>query len=122
LGLYENCCQRFHTGTMPAPDAQVLMRSRYSAYTLSLSTYVLATWHPSTRPNAIDLEQDNAGLRWLGLSVKDHVQSGDTAQVEFVARYKPAGSGRAERLHERSRFVRENGIWFYVEGDIRQAP
>lgn len=107
---------------MPAPDAQVLMRSRYSAYTLSLSTYVLATWHPSTRPNAIDLEQDNAGLRWLGLSVKDHVQSGDTAQVEFVARYKPAGSGRAERLHERSRFVRENGIWFYVEGDIRQAP
>jgi len=93
------------------------MRSRYSAYALGLSDYVLSTWHASTRPKQLDLQEELAQGKWLGLSVKGHWPQGDKAEVEFVARYKPS-IGPASRLHERSRFVLENGQWFYVDGDL----
>lgn len=114
--LYADCCGRFHATAAPAPDAEALMRSRYSAYVLGLSDYLLATWHASTRPAT--LEPDPAGLRWLGLEVRRHVVvDADHASVEFVARSKLGG--RAHRLHELSRFVREDGRWHYVDGEIR---
>ena len=92
------------------------MRSRYSAYVLGLPDYLLATWHPSSRPPA--LEADPPGLKWLGLDVRRHEQTDDAhAVVEFVARNKLAG--RAQRLHETSRFVREDGRWFYLDGELR---
>ena len=92
------------------------MRSRYSAYVLRLEPYLLATWHVSTRPAALDLSGDTA--LWLGLTVKRHVQAGDDAAiVEFVARHRNGG-GSASRLHEISRFVREDGRWYYVDGDF----
>jgi len=92
------------------------MRSRYSAFVLGLSDYLLATWHASTRP-AI-LEPDPPGSKWLGLEVRRHLAAGaDRASVEFVARSKLGG--RAHRLHELSRFVREGGRWYYVDGEIR---
>ncbi len=92
------------------------MRSRYVGYALGLHDYLLATWHPSTRPAA--LEPDPPGLKWLGLDVRRHVRQDDHhATVEFVARSKLAG--RAHRLHEVSRFVREGGRWYYVDGDLR---
>jgi SEC-C motif-containing protein len=115
---YDVCCGRWHAGpqALQAPDAEDLMRSRYSAYVLWLPEYLLATWHPSSRPAA--LEAPPAGLRWLGLEVRRHAaQDADHAIVEFVARHKLGG--RAERLHETSRFVREEGRWFYVDGDMR---
>lgn len=91
------------------------MRSRYSAYVLRLSDYLLATWHASTRPTA--LAADPPGLRWLGLDVKRHsVQDDAHATVEFVARSKLGG--RANRLHEISRFMREDERWFYVDGNL----
>lgn len=91
------------------------MRSRYSAFVLKLDAYLLATWHPSTRPAKLDLASDNT--RWLGLEMKKHSQkSADSATVEFVARCKI--SGRAHRLHEISRFIREEGRWYYVDGDF----
>lgn len=91
------------------------MRSRYSAYTLGLHDYLLATWHPSTRP--AQLEPDPPGLKWLGLEVRRHERQGDErATVSFVARSKLGG--RAHRLQETSRFVREGGRWFYVDGDV----
>lgn len=94
-----------------APTAEVLMRSRYSAYTMQLDAYLLATWHPSTRPATPF--QHQPGLRWLGLQVLRHqVIDADHAQVEFVARSKLAG--RAHRLQEHSRFVREGGRWLYL--------
>ncbi|HXU92125.1 MAG TPA: YchJ family metal-binding protein [Gallionella sp.] len=109
---YVACCGRYHGGT-PAPDAAALMRSRYSAYVLKLEPYLLATWHASTRPSALELDTDNA--KWLGLEVKNHSQQdAEHATVEFVARYKIGG--RAHRLHEISRFVREDGRWYYVDG------
>jgi SEC-C motif domain protein len=97
------------------------MRSRYSAYVLNLEPYLLATWHPDTRPAAADPKGD--GGRWIGLEVKRHkVESADSATVEFVARYK--AGGRAHRLHEISRFVREHGRWLYVDGSFpdNQSP
>lgn len=91
------------------------MRSRYSAYVLRLAPYLLSTWHVSTRPATLDLADDTT--RWLGLDVKRHIIDGpDSATVEFVARYK-IGS-RAHRLQEISRFVREDGCWFYVDGEF----
>ena len=113
---YAECCGIYHAGA-PAPTAEALMRSRYSAYVLGLEDYVLATWHTSTRPP--DATPDKA-TRWLGLAIKRFEATGDDrALVEFVARYKIAG--RAQRLHEISRFVREDGRWYYVDGQFDDA-
>ncbi|MGC3981320.1 MAG: YchJ family metal-binding protein [Steroidobacteraceae bacterium] len=94
-----------------AHTAEALMRSRYSAFVLLNEAYLLATWHRSTRPKAVTFE---AGLKWLGLKVVAHQADGDTATVEFIARYRVGGTS-ATRLHERSNFVREQATWFYVD-------
>lgn len=115
---YAACCGRYHGGPLhlQAPDAETLMRSRYSAFVRDLTTYLLDTWHTSTRPST--LEPNPKGLRWLGLEVRQHrVQDADHATVEFVVRSKLGG--RAQRLHETSHFVREGGRWFYVDGEMR---
>ncbi|KAF0202219.1 MAG: hypothetical protein FD173_2022 [Gallionellaceae bacterium] len=113
---YATCCARYIEGNEPAPGAEALMRSRYTAYTLLREDYLLVTWHPSTRPASLGLADDTA-TKWFGLEVKRHEQQDtDHAIVEFVARYKVRG--RAHRLHEVSRFVREQGRWFYVDGDV----
>jgi SEC-C motif-containing protein len=115
---YSDCCGRFHTGT-PAPDAESLMRSRYVAYVRGLEDYLRATWHPTTRPVALHLN-DPPLPKWLGLEVRAHHAaehaSGSTATVEFVARCRVGGRG--QRLHEISRFVCEDGCWYYVDGDV----
>ena len=114
---YDACCGRYHAGALhlQAPTAEALMRSRYSAFVLDLSDYLLATWHASTRPSRLDANE--AGLKWLGLEVRRHTPlDADHATVEFIARSKLAG--RAQRLHELSRFVRDDGRWFYVDGDL----
>ena len=93
------------------------MRSRYEAFTTLDRDWLLASWHPTTRPAQLDL---NPAIKWLGLEIKDHAVIDDAhAEVEFVARFR-AGGGRAQRLHERSRFVKEDGRWYYVDGDIRE--
>ena len=113
---YAACCGRLHSGAENAASAEALMRSRYSAYVLGLEPYLLATWHASTRPAALYLAEE-AGTKWLGLEVKrQQAQDASHATVEFVARYRIAGRGH--RLHETSRFVREDGRWFYVDGDV----
>jgi SEC-C motif domain protein len=115
---YDHCCGPWHAGPqhLQAPTAEALMRSRYSAYVLERADYLRDTWHTSTRvdePLGI-----GEGVRWLGLEVRRHVQHDEShASVEFVARSKLGG--RAMRLHETSRFVREAGRWFYVDGDLK---
>ena len=112
---YVVCCGRYLDESLPVPDAEHLMRSRYSAFVLGRADYLLASWHTSTRPVRLDLEPD---LKWLGLEVREHRPTdADHAEVEFVARSRAAGRG--QRLHERSRFVREEGRWFYVNGEIK---
>ena len=99
---YADCCGRWHAGPLhlQAPDAETLMRSRYSAYVYLLADYLQATWHPRTRPANLQLDPT---VRWLGLEVRRHQQlSGNEAAVEFIARSKLGG--RASRLHECSRF------------------
>ena len=113
-GRYAACCGPLHAGQLAA-SAEDLMRARYSAYVLGLGDFVLGSWHASTRP-ATAASDDDARTTWLGLSVKRHEARGDRATVEFVARYRVGGRGH--RLHEVSRFLREEGRWYYVDGDI----
>lgn len=109
-----DCCGRYLDGA-PALDAQALMRSRYTAFVLGRTDYLRATWHPDTCPAD---PSPVPGTKWLGLEVRDHrVVDAAHAEVEFVARYRVGG--RAVRLHERSRFVNEQGRWLYVDGDLR---
>ena len=115
---YAACCGPLHFGQFSAFTAEALMRSRYSAYVLKFEDYLLATWHPTTRPSELDIEAD--GTKWLGLAVRRHQQQDDShATVEFVARYRIAGRGH--RLHELSRFVREDGRWYYLDGNMLPA-
>ncbi len=114
LATLAACCGPRLSGEQPAPDAEALMRSRYTAYVLGHADYVLATWHERTRPATLELDP---AAKWLGLEVKQRLQTGDNqAEVSFVARFRLAG--RAVRLTEHSRFVRENGLWYYVDGDV----
>jgi SEC-C motif-containing protein len=107
------CCGPWHEGAL-APDAPILMRSRYSAYVLCNEAYLLATWHPRTRPQGISFDPKQ---KWLGLTVIESTEIGAaSAEVQFLARYR-VGGATATRLHERSRFVREAGRWLYLDGD-----
>ncbi len=109
---YTACCGRWHSAAQYglAPNAELLMRSRYSAYVLNLTEYLLATWHPATRPASLTPLPD--GVRWLGLDVKAVETMDDQhACVEFVARSKLGG--KATRHHEISRFEKIDGRWFY---------
>ncbi len=111
---YAACCGRFVEGGEVAPDAEHLMRSRYSAFVRGRAGYLCDSWHASTRPAVLDLEP---GVKWLGLEVRGHrVIDAGHAEVEFVARSRVGGRG--QRLHERSRFVCEAGRWYYVDGDL----
>lgn len=113
---YTDCCGRYleNYEQTPAPDAESLMRSRYSAYVLERAPYLLATWEPSKRPPSLSFDTHT---KWLGLSVRATAQAGpEHAEVEFVARSRV--DGRGQRMHERSRFVRRDGRWFYVDGDM----
>lgn len=91
------------------------MRSRYAAYTLGDEAYLRATWYPRTLPEET-LVSNEPGMKWLGLEVRRHAEAGDEATVEFIARYKLGG--RAQRMHEISRFVREDGRWYYIDGSF----
>ena len=115
---YAECCAPWHRGLDEgsyAPTPEALMRSRYSAYALGLIDYLLATWHPSTAPGELEL----APVKWLGLEVRHAASTGDAGVVEFVARCRDAG--RAQRMHEISRFVREDGRWYYIDGALNPS-
>ncbi|MBN6102681.1 SEC-C domain-containing protein [Xanthomonas sp. CFBP 8703] len=108
---YAQCCGLYHAGAA-APDAETLMRARYSAYVRRDADYLRASWHPSTRPAELELDTHTA---WLGLTVQRVVASGaDSAEVAFLARYR-IGGGSAVRMTEHSRFVREDGRWYYLD-------
>ena len=93
------------------------MRSRYTAFVRRDAAYLLASWHASTRPDTLVLD-DSPAPKWIGLQIRvQETLDADHATVEFVARYRVGG--RAQRLHETSRFVREHGRWYYVDGVVR---
>jgi SEC-C motif domain protein len=103
-----------------APTPEALMRSRYSAYALAthnnpqghaMLDYLQATWHHSSAPGDLELSP----TQWMGLDVLHTECTADAGVVEFAARYKV--NGKAEKMHEISRFVREEGRWFYIDGE-----
>ncbi|MGW1168843.1 YchJ family protein [Streptomyces sp. NPDC002550] len=109
---YAACCGRFHAGPAAAPTAELLMRSRYSAFVTGDAGYLLRTWHPRTRPERLDLDPR---MRWTGLEILDTTDGSafhSTGTVTFRASY------RGGSLHERSRFERVDGAWVYVDGDF----
>lgn len=113
---YTRCCEPCLCGEAIATSAEQLMRSRYTAYVMHHAAYLLNSWHPSTRPQHLELEQDPP-TNWLGLKIisTESGNAGDTeGWVEFVARYKI--HGKAHRLHEKSRFIHEEGRWYYLDG------
>jgi SEC-C motif domain protein len=112
-GAYETCCAPLHAG-QAAPTAERLMRSRFSAFALGLGDYLLASWHPSTRP----AHSDRDDIEWRRLQIVDTDAGGPddaTGIVEFRASYRIDGT--AGVLHERSRFARDDGRWAYLDGD-----
>jgi SEC-C motif-containing protein len=112
-----SCCGQLFEGNL-ANSAEQLMRSRYTAYVLGDEKYLLKTWHKNTRPGALNLSRQEP-LKWIGLKVLNHTVDSDDpnqASVEFVARYRV--NGRAQKIHELSRFCKEDGHWFYIDGDL----
>lgn len=113
---YDECCGPVHRGTRAAPTAEQLMRSRYSAYALGDVDHLLRTWHPSTRPASLQLDDD---LRWEGLDVLARERGGpfdDDGTVEFVAHHRHRFEDGHGTQHEVSRFVRQGGRWLYLDG------
>ncbi|MBT2518972.1 hypothetical protein J7E29_16135 [Streptomyces sp. ISL-90] len=111
--VFGECCGPFLTGAADAPTAPQLMRSRYTAFVVGNEPYLLATWHPSTRPPRLELDPS---MRWYRLDLERIDRGGPLDRagvVEFSARYRAHGE-RGEQ-HEVSRFVRERGRWFYVD-------
>jgi SEC-C motif-containing protein len=107
------CCGRLHDGSASAATAEQLMRSRYTAFAVGDAGYLLATWHPRTRPRTLSLD----GARWTGLEVLATTGGSMLATegtVEFRAHY--VGEHGAGAQHENSRFVREDGQWRYLDG------
>lgn len=112
---YEVCCGRYHGGAV-VPTAEALMRSRYSAFALGNEAYLRQSWAAEKLPTEPLLDP---GIRWLALSILSTEAGGEldpTGVVTFVARYKI--NGRAGRMQERSRFVREQGLWRYLDGEV----
>lgn len=114
--VYRGCCGPLLAGAA-APTAERLMRSRYTAFSLRDEAYIRASWHPSTRPSVIDFESD---LRWRRLLILDRVAGGpfDTEGVVEFEAFWQHGDERGS-MRERSRFVREDRRWAYLDGVIR---
>jgi len=112
---YADCCERYLAKALVCQTAEALMRSRYTAFVQCDESYLLATWHPETRPSRVRFDERQ---RWLGLKVRATAAGGEgdaSGTVEFVARFKI--DGRGGRLHEISRFEQINGKWYYRDGE-----
>jgi SEC-C motif-containing protein len=109
---YAECCQPFHLRAALAPTAERLMRSRYSAFVVRDAPYLLATWHPSSRPAVLELEED---IEWLSLTILGRTHGGmfdDSGTVDYVARFRSEGVRGQQQ--ENSAFVRQDRHWLYV--------
>lgn len=115
---YSVCCQPYLAGEQLAPDPSRLMRSRYTAFVLHKAEYLIQTWHPSCGAQAFrqQIEDGFTATHWLGLTLFEHAygENGNEGFVSFVARFSEQGKNGA--IIERSRFLKENGQWYYIDG------
>lgn len=112
---YGECCYRFHSGEWVAPTAEALMRSRFTAFAVGNSQYLLDTWDPETRPSELGLDM---GIDFYRLDILEATGGGpfdSTGTVKFQAFYKGLASGVQE---EDSTFRKVNGAWVYSTGDV----
>jgi len=112
---YAHCCGACHRG-QPAHSPEALMRSRYSGFVLGLGDYLLATWHPDTRPATLDLA---GSPDWVSLRILEAGEDGDSGRVHFQAIFR-AGKGWG-CLEEDSEFVKQNGRWYYLRGETSEG-
>ena len=113
---FGQCCEPILADPARAHSPGSLMRSRYTAFVLGNERHLLATWAPATRPDRLDLADQRA--RWLGLEVhSEHIDERDSSrgEVEFTARF--IDHDQLSELREKSRFVRSDGRWYYLDGD-----
>jgi SEC-C motif-containing protein len=113
---YGECCRPFLEADAQPPTAERMMRSRYTAYALRHPGYLLATWHPSTRPAKLTLDP---GLTWISLDILGRTRGGmldSVGTVDFRATHRSEGMRMYQQ--ENSSFVRENKTWFYVDGVV----
>ena len=118
---FEQCCRPVLAGDRKAPTAEALMRARYTAFVRADVAFLTQSLHPAHRH-----DHDEAATRrwaersqWLGLEIVDTIggqSSDDEGEVEFIATFKERGAVR--RHHERSRFLREAGAWYFVDGEL----
>ncbi|MEQ3725348.1 YchJ family protein [Alcanivorax sp.] len=113
---YSECCQPLHQGE-PAASPQALMRSRFCAFALNNTAYLSSSWHHSQRPSALTLDPEE---KWLALKILHSETDGDTGSVHFQATSKDRQGLNV--LEEHSRFVKENGHWFYLDGTPSSTP
>ena len=112
---YSACCGKYIEQGISAPNAEALMRSRYTAYTQCNVTYLLKTWFEKTRP---ELDEKVLGETvWTGLEVIEHKPGLKRSLVEFKAQYVNEHDQEAV-LHERSTFKKVKNRWYYVDGDF----
>ena len=111
---YPQCCGIYIDGDERAPTPETLMRSRYTAFTKQKMEYIVATWHPETRPE--ELSEDEPS-NWIGLEILNSSEDGEDGEVEFIA--KLIYDGKIETLHELSEFERIDGAWLYVQGEFK---
>ena len=113
--LFTECCMPIIQGTSKAETAEQLMRSRYTAFSRKDNEYLLASWARKTRPKQLD--DDEFPVKWIGLEVletEEGLSLDDNGTVVFIASF--IVSGHLCHLQEKSRFIKEEGVWFYVDG------
>jgi SEC-C motif-containing protein len=115
--LFADCCEPFLQHKKIPRSPVELMQSRYAAYVVKQEEYLLETWHQTTRPQAVNMDQSP---KWLNLQIINTSHQGNQGMVEFKATYM--ADKTIHILHETSYFVKENDCWFYVNGDLHQPP
>lgn len=121
---YNACCAPFISGSQPAPTPGQLMRSRFTAYVNHNVDYLIATWHPDCGAEAWRnaIVDSFKNTEWLGLTIVEE-QTGhepDEGFVEFIARFTDGENGEPQAMHERSRFLRRDQRWYYIDGSKPQ--
>lgn len=113
LKSFEECCEPIIKGIQKAATAEILMRSRYSAYATHEADYLLETTHISERKYHSKAEILNWAIsnQWQKLEIINAEEN----TVEFKA-YFLDSKFQNQIHHELSTFKLENGSWFYVDG------